>query len=82
MSKNKIGAHNEYNKLREVIVGKVEDDAILFGWHDGMSFSDKKFWPVMQKQGGMKCCEAEPELFKVVKEQMDNREDINEITIY
>ncbi|MDD5072557.1 MAG: hypothetical protein PHW51_02080 [Candidatus Omnitrophica bacterium] len=27
----KIGAHNEYGKLNEVIVGKVEDDAVMFG---------------------------------------------------
>ena len=46
--KGKIGAYNEYGKLHEVIVGKVEDDAVMFGWYDGMSFIDKKFWPVMQ----------------------------------
>ena len=67
-----ISAYNEWGKLREVIVGKMEDDAIMAGWYEGMSFFPEKWQDVMKKFGGMKYFDAEPEMARTVKKQMDN----------
>ena len=46
---HKIGAYNEWGKLHEVIVGRVEPDTIAAGSYDGMSFFPEEYHQVMKE---------------------------------